>query len=802
MIQAQRVVLDELPFAAERRSTLVWNRGTWPAKWIAPPGELTARPLAFAARRTFSLESAATIRIHVSADERYVLFIDGIETGRGPERGDFNNWFFETYDLTLPAGAHQLVALVWALGDAAPLAQLSAGVGFVLAAESHREQLNTGIATWETKSIGGITTVDHPTMPLDGYAGKKLCFDARKMNWEALRGGGEGWSTARVLGNAVSGHHVGRDPNRALRPAMLPGMLSRTIPPGKCRHAEPMLDTSFASAPCDPARHEDKLATAFDTLLQGGAPLIVPAKSRVRYVADLNDYFCWYANFSVGGGKDAVIRLRFAESLFAHADPASRIKENRNGVRNKFFHGYADTFICDGGDRTFPALWWAAGRYLQIEIETADQPLRIDRLWFTETRYPLEVESESKVEPNTGWPSALPNCRRCIEVCAHETMVDTPLFEQLAYIGDSRLQALCHFVMTRDARMVRKMIEMFDASRVPEGFTLSRYPSRIPQLISPFSLIWIQMVHDYALWRGDEAFIRDRLPGVRAVIDAFLRHHHEGLISKLPGWSFMDWTGQWRDGEVITGSDAANAPVNWIFVSALQSAAELERQYGLTALAAHYESRAELTAVAVRLRFWSPVRGLFADDLGQTQFSEHAQALAILSGHISPEQHQSCAAALSLPTGDIIRATMYFDHYCIEALRVAGDADGIARRLARWTEIANIGIRGTPERPEPTRSDAHAWSAHPLYHAAATIAGIRPTDFVFSKIEIRPMLGGLKSVHARVPRGNDFIDVFIERSGEKLRIQHDLPANLDAQVIVGDRTIKARSRSAIEVPIS
>lgn len=802
MVQAQRVVLNELPFAAERRSTLVWNRGSWPAKWIALPGDSNARPTVFAARRTFSLESAATIRVHVSADERYALFVDGIEVGRGPERGDFNNWFFETYDLSLPAGAHQMVALVWALGDAAPLAQFSAGVGFMLAAETHRDQLNTGIAAWETQSIDGISTVDHPKISLDGYAGKKLCFDARSINWESLRGGGDGWSAARGLGNAVSGHHVGRDPNRALRPAMLPGMISRTIPPGKCRHAELMRDAPFESAPCDPARHDDKLAAAFDALLQGGAPLIVPSKSRVRCVVDLNDYFCWYSNLSVGGGKDAVVRLRFAESLFAHADPTSRAKENRNSVRNKFFHGYADTFICDGGDRTFPALWWAAGRYLQIEIETSDQPLRIDRFWLTETRYPLEVEAESRIEPTTGWPSALPNCRRCIEVCAHETMVDTPLFEQLAYVGDSRLQALCHLVMTRDTRMVRKMIEMFDASRVSEGFTLSRYPSRIPQLITPFSLIWIQMVHDYALWRGDEAFIRDRLPGVRAVIDAFLRHHHEGLISKLPGWSFMDWTEQWRDGEVITGSDAANAPMNWLFVNALQSASELERNFGLTALAAYYESRAELTAVAARLRFWSPVRRLFADDFGHTQFSEHAQALAILSGRISTEQAQSCAAALLLPTTDLVRATMYFDHYCIEALRVAGDADGIARRLSRWAEISALGIRCTPERPEPTRSDAHAWSAHPLYHAAATIAGIRPTDFDFTSVEIRPMLGALKSIRTRVPYGTDFIEVSIEQAGGKLKVCHDLPVNVAARVIVAERFANARGRGVVELAIS
>ena len=37
-----------------------------------------------------------------------------------------------------------------------------------------------------------------------------------------------------------------------------------------------------------------------------------------------------------------------------------------------------------------------------------------------------------------------------------------------------------------------------------------------------FALWWVAMVHDYALWRDDQAFVTRLLPGVRAVLDGFL----------------------------------------------------------------------------------------------------------------------------------------------------------------------------------------------------------------------------------------------------------------------------------------
>lgn len=106
-----RTIVDEHPFVD---LTKFWGeRGRWPAKWIAHPRADGTAAVVQALRRTFTLDRPRTIRVHVSADERYELYLDGQRIGRGPERGDRLNWFFETYDLDVPAGQHTLVARAW-----------------------------------------------------------------------------------------------------------------------------------------------------------------------------------------------------------------------------------------------------------------------------------------------------------------------------------------------------------------------------------------------------------------------------------------------------------------------------------------------------------------------------------------------------------------------------------------------------------------------------------------------------------------------------------------------------------------
>ena len=56
---------------------------------------------------------------------------------------------------------------------------------------------------------------------------------------------------------------------------------------------------------------------------------------------------------------------------------------------------YKDVFLPDGGLlRTFRPLWWRTWRYIELTVETKDEPLTINDLRATFAAYPFEFKAK------------------------------------------------------------------------------------------------------------------------------------------------------------------------------------------------------------------------------------------------------------------------------------------------------------------------------------------------------------------------------------------------------------------------
>src|SRR3954463_15121364 len=123
--------------------------GAAPAHWMAPAGTPADTFTVFHARRTFLLEKVpARFVVHVSADDRYRLYVNGMQMASGPQRSDVAHWRYESIDLAsqLHAGRNVISALIWNWGAARPVAQHSNRTGFLMQGDSEREAalVNTG----------------------------------------------------------------------------------------------------------------------------------------------------------------------------------------------------------------------------------------------------------------------------------------------------------------------------------------------------------------------------------------------------------------------------------------------------------------------------------------------------------------------------------------------------------------------------------------------------------------------------------------------------------------------------------
>ena len=121
-------------------------------------------------------------------------------------------------------------------------------------------------------------------------------------------------------------------------------------------------------------------------------------------------------------------------------------------------------------------------------------------------------------------------------------------------------------------------------------------------------------------------------------------------------------------------------------------------------------------------------------------------------------------------------------------------ADAYLSTLRPWHDMLRMGLTTWAETPEPTRSDSHAWSAHPNFDLLRLVAGIRPGAPQFSEIVIEPHLGNLQNLSAAMPHPKGLVEVSYNiESGGGLRAKIRVPEGVPARLIWKDHTHILRS---------
>ncbi|MGE5646841.1 MAG: alpha-L-rhamnosidase C-terminal domain-containing protein [Acidobacteriota bacterium] len=750
----------------------------WTARWISVPGASPHEYGVYHFRRSFELpEKPSSFKIHVTADNRYHLFVNGERAGLGPARGDLNHWRYETYDIApmLRAGKNVIAAVVWNAGPDGPVAQMSNGTGFLLAGDPAVE---TG-AQWrcvrdeayKPESTRGLVRGYYAAGPGDRVDASKYPW-----GWEQVDYDDSAWKAA--VPGAPGGPREARDaPSRWM-------LVPRSIPFAELK-PERLARVRQSSGATVPAGFPAKAGR-----------VIVPANVKATLLLDNDRLTTAYPELVVSGGAGASITAAYAEALYV---PGTERKDNRDEIQGKEFVGYQDVFLPDGGaNRMFRPLWWRTYRYLKLTIATKSAPLTIEDLRGVYTGYPFVRKARFEGGP-AEIQKILDTGFRTARLCAHETYMDCPYYEQLQYAGDTRIQALVSIYMTGDGRLVRNAIEQLDSSRTAEGATYSRAPSALQQYIPPFSLWWIGMVHDYWMYQDDPVFVRQMLPGVRAVL-AFFGSHQKGNASlgRMPWWNFVDWAKEWRDGVPPAEADGSSAPLDLQLLLAYQWAARLEAALGSKAMAEQYDASAAELAAAIQNLYWDPARKFYADTPAKKQFSQHVQALAVLAGLIREKEARDLMDR-TVADASLTQCTIYFRYYLHSALAAAEEGDRYLDMLDEWRGQLSRGLTTWAEMFEPSRSDCHAWGASPNVELFRTVLGIDSAAPGFRRVVIRPALGKLTEVSGAMPHPRGEIAVSYTVRDGKLAAEVKLPAGVEGEIVWhGERRALGAGRSRVE----
>jgi hypothetical protein len=793
MLSLFALVLTSLVLCAQSTGQSDPPRREWKAAWVTHPTAPLREPIVLHFRRTLARASVpVSYPVRVSADNRFVLFVNGVRIGDGPARGDLTHWRYERFDLAplLRPGQNLIAATVWNFGVFAPIAQISDRTAFLLESEASGESSINTPGGWQVEEEKGHKVLDRSSVTLKAYfaSGPGEEIDAARYDWGWMNpsAAGSAWVPAgdplrdSIFEGANKGHSAGTQGDNAwdLVPDALPAMEYAPTSPGETVRSD------LASLKAFPA-----------------AAATVPAASHVHLLLDRKSLTTAYPLLTVSSGKGARVILTYSEALY----DKNGQKGDRDEVGDRIARGLADSFLPDGGQhRAFQPLWWRTWRYLDLDIQTAAEPLQLESLTASFTAYPF-AERASFQSGDNELDKIWEISWRTARLDAHETYMDTPYYEQLQYAGDTRVQALISYAVAGDDRLARQAIEAFDQSRSPDGITRSRYPSSLSQTIPPFSLLWIGMIHDYWLYRPDPEPARASLPGTRAVLSWFARYEQpDGLLKELPEWSFVDWV---SSGTIPTYSaNGESCATTLEYLGALGEAADLEKGLGDPGLAASYQARATHVRKGLLDKCWSAPRGLIADNPDLKNFNQQANILAVLYD-VVPKDHQQevLRKMLAIEPGTapdgVLSASYYFRFYLARAMQHAGLADEYLHSLDPWRKLLPLHFSTWPEIPGDTRSDSHAWTSHPIYDLLTLVAGIEPASPGFATVRIAPHLGALPSLKATYPHPEGDITVEYHRQGAGMDAAITLPANLNGNFILNGKSwLLKPGTNKIQVP--
>ena len=401
----------------------------------------------------------------------------------------------------------------------------------------------------------------------------------------------------------------------------------------------------------------------------------------------------------------------------------------------------ADRFVAAGGRQTLETFWPRGGRFLQVTLrppaEAADRdPLRLESVTVRDAHCP--VTHDKAVQPPAddllawAWETGVHTLRAATE----DVYCDSPWRERGLYLGDSYVQAMAETLVTTDASLGRRALQLFAAGQFEDGQLPCVVPGWLGLPHGDFTLIYAVWLRDFHAAVNDEALVRDCLPAV----DRLLASPTWETSARSVLWDateqnrvFIDW-GCLKEARRYD----ENATVNAFRFAALHAAADLHEAVGGAGEAERYREEADRVRDAYRERLWLGDAGRFAAGFegGEPVEREvlHPNVLALAYGLAAPEHEErltdhvvgrleanAAHAARGVPHDDFCE--LYFLKYALQALHRVGRPE-VAERVIRdhlsilrehntptlW-ECVHRGVKGRG-------SACHSWSAGYLHHLA------------------------------------------------------------------------------------
>ncbi len=771
----------------------------WQARWIAPGGVAAQKNVFFRARYRWRLDEVPhTSILHVAAESRYRLYVNGVEVGLGPVRGTRAVLFFDSYEIArlLTPGDNWIAVAVQCANvptfKAAPsqpgvLVQLDGG-GQVASGDFWQVQVasswrqDVGLYTFQ---IGFMEWQDLSREPL---------------RWQ-VGGDASEWQKACVI--SVDENLDGRE----LRARDIPGLREERVDPVAIpvMALVPKLDdpaNPLVAKRMNEESHAPFMGSAsISRLLMGGgqAAVLDPSDdgNGVAIIFDFGREINGAIELDLEGVEGAIVDIAYDEGLGNERLPV---------IVNSY--GFADRYVLGSGRQLVGNVFAERGfRMVQVVIRNFDRPVKIVSARAVDRTYPFIGRGtfySSDALLNGIWKV----CADTINACSTDTFVDCPWRENAFYVNDLVVENVTSLQAFGDPRFNARCFRLAASQVRADGLIPAPVPAgllpgkeeeeSVDTLTLPSASLFLpQMLEEYLLYTGDGELVAELIAIAEGGVKRFCQWEDGNGLVHPPAkfWNFIDWSYELND---ISLTGRNTAVFNWFYVQAIDSLVRLYQHLGGSSEGqADWATKARSVSQSVDRVFWNDSQACYREwtdkeVLGEGQkglSSQLSHAAALLSKRFPEARFARLREALSRE--DLLAPELYMQHFILRALVEAGKPEEALESVRKlWGRIVLSGSRtiwecGVHQHGKSAYNGAgsicHGFSTAPIDFLQGTILGVRPTSPGFARCRVLPHSLGLSYAKGAVPTPGGNLEIEWSREGAGMTLKMRIPPGVCAE---------------------
>ncbi len=323
-----------------------------------------------------------------------------------------------------------------------------------------------------------------------------------------------------------------------------------------------------------------------------------------RITLDFGANYVGYLNATVIGQEGDEVTVRCAQEL--GEDGSIRYALRANCV-------YEETWILGKGESRLEWFDYKAFRYAELILP---QGARLISATLRARHYPFTLKANLKptYAQDATLRRIWELCVNTQKYGVQEVIQDCMEREKGFYLGDGCYTALTHMVLTQDDSMVRKLIDDAFCTSFITPTLVTCMDCSFMQEIAEYPLMLVYLVLWHYRITGDKAYLAQNFAKIVPLLDAYrAEYEHDHLIKELNKWCVVEWPANFRHGYDVDIREGqicheAHVSINAYYIAAIRTANKIAAELGLPA----YRDTSALLDAFYRA-FYDPERGLFKD---------------------------------------------------------------------------------------------------------------------------------------------------------------------------------------------